>query len=345
MKLRHYIIRRLLLLIPTLIGITILIFVVLQAFSPIERAALYIKDPKQARDLEGLIRLHQLDKPLHIQYLYWIRELLTGNMGYSKSADMPVADALRHFLPASIELTLYSAPIIIILGIRLGVIAAANKDKAADHIVRVTSIIGWSFPSFWIGILLLAIFYGQLGLFPPERLGIEASIFVNSADSGFVRYTEINTIDGLLNGELWITLDGLNHLVLPVLSQTIQIIALMVRIMRSSMLEALNKGYIITAKAKGISGHEVIYKHARKNALIPVLTVSGFLLAGMITSMVVTETVFQYQGIGFWAAGAATQLDIPAVLGFALIVGVVFVVTNLIVDILYAYIDPRVIYR
>ena len=343
MKLRHYVIRRLLLLIPTLVGVTILIFVVLQAFSPIERAALYIKDPKQAQDLAGLIRIHQLDKPVFIQYLYWIRELLRGNLGYSYSAHMPVAAALRHFLPASIELMLFSAPIIIFLGIRLGVIAAANKDKAADHIVRVTSIIGWSFPSFWIGILLLAVFYGQFGLFPPERLGIEASIYVNSAD--FVRYTEINTIDGLLNGELWITLDALNHLVLPVLSQTIQIIALTVRIMRSSMLEALNKGYIITAKAKGISGHEVIYKHARKNALIPVFTVSGFLLAGMITSMVVTETVFQYQGIGFWAAASATQLDIPAVLGFALIVGVVFVVTNLIVDILYAYVDPRVIYR
>ncbi len=343
MKLRHYILRRLLLLIPTLIGITILIFIVLQAFSPIERAALFIKDPKQAQDLAGLIRIHQLDKPVFIQYLYWIRELLRGNLGYSYSAHMPVAAALRHFLPASIELTLFSAPIIIFLGIRLGVIAAANKDKAADHIVRVTSIIGWSFPSFWIGILLLAVFYGQLGLFPPERLGIAASIYVNSAD--FVRYTEINTIDGLLNGELWITLDALKHLVLPVLSQTIQIIALTVRIMRSSMLEALNKGYIITAKAKGISGHEVIYKHARKNALIPVFTVSGFLLAGMITSMVVTETVFQYQGIGFWAAASATQLDIPAVLGFALIVGVVFVVTNLIVDILYAYVDPRVIYR
>ncbi|MFX0197412.1 MAG: ABC transporter permease [Candidatus Hodarchaeota archaeon] len=343
MKLRHYVIRRLLLLIPTLLGVTILIFIVLQAFSPIERAALYIKDPKQAQDLAGLIRIHQLDKPIYYQYLYWIRELLSGNLGYSFSAHMPVAAALRHFLPASIELILFSAPIIIFLGIRLGVIAAANKDKAADHIVRVTSIIGWSFPSFWIGILLLAVFYGQFGLFPPERLGIEASIYVNSAD--FVRYTEINTIDGLLNGELWITLDALKHLVLPVLSQTIQIIALTVRIMRSSMLEALNKGYIITAKAKGISGHEVIYKHARKNALIPVYTVSGFLLAGMITSMVVTETVFQYQGIGFWAAASATQLDIPAVLGFALIVGVVFVVTNLIVDILYAYVDPRVIYR
>ena len=342
MKLRHYVIRRLLLLIPTLVGVTILIFIVLQAFSPIERAALYIKDPKQAQDLAGLIRIHQLDQPVYIQYLYWIRELLRGNLGYSYSADMPVAAALRHFLPASIELTLFSAPIIIFLGIRLGVIAAANKDKAADHVTRVTSIIGWSFPSFWIGILLLAVFYGQLGLFPPERLGIQASIYVNSAD--FIRYTEINTIDGLLNGELWITFDALKHLVLPVMSQTIQIIALVIRIMRSSMLETLNKGYIITAKAKGLAKNDVIYKHAKRNALIPVLTVSGFLLAGMITSMVVTETVFQYQGIGFWAAAAATQLDIPAVLGFTLIVGMVFVITNLIVDIFYAYVDPRVIF-
>lgn len=342
MKLRHYIIRRLIFLVPTLIGVTILIFTVLQAFSPLERAALYITDPRMARDAEQLIKLHHLDKPLYVQYYYWLREIFSGNLGYSQAADMPVTDAVRHFLPATIELALFSAPIIVLLGIRLGVIAATNKDKTADHITRVSSIIGWSLPSFWIGILLLAVFYGQLGLFGPERLGVQASIFVHAQDSGFIRYTEINTIDGLLNGELWITLDALKHLVLPVMSLTIQIVALIVRIMRSSMLESLSKGYIITARAKGLGKQEVIYKHARKNALIPVFTVTGFLLAGMITGMVVTETVFQYKGIGFWAALAATQLDVPAVLGFALLVGVVFILANLVVDILYAYVDPRV---
>ncbi|MCD6503755.1 ABC transporter permease [Candidatus Bathyarchaeota archaeon] len=340
MELKHYIIRRILLLIPTLIGVTLLIFAVIQLFSPVERAALYIRDPRQAKDLPGIIKKYHLDEPVYVQYYYWLREVLKGNLGYSKSVNMPVFDAILNFFPATIELVLYSAPLIVLLGIKLGVLAAIHKDKAADHLTRVSSIIGWSLPSFWLGILLLAIFYGQLGMFPPERLGTEASVYVNSPN--FIRYTKINTIDALLNGQLWIFIDALKHLVLPVASLTIQIVALIVRIMRSSMLEALNRGYVLAARAKGLEEHDVIYKHARKNALIPVFTVTGILLAGMLTGVIITETVFNYKGIGYWAAHAATQLDIPAVLGFALLAGVIFVFTNLIVDILYAYIDPRV---
>jgi len=340
MELKHYIIRRFLLLIPTLIGVTLLIFAVIQLFSPVERAALYIRDPRQARDLPGIIQKYHLDEPVYVQYYYWLREVLRGNLGYSKSVNMPVLDAILNFFPATIELVLYSAPLIVLLGIKLGVLAAIHKDRAVDHLTRISSIIGWSLPSFWLGILLLAMFYGQLGIFPPERLGTEASIYVNSPN--FIRYTKINTIDALLNGQLWIFIDALKHLVLPVTSLTIQIVALIVRIMRSSMLEALNKGYVLAARAKGLEERDVIYKHARKNALIPVFTVTGILLAGMLTGVIITETVFNYKGIGYWAAHAATQLDIPAVLGFALLAGVIFVLTNLIVDILYAYIDPRV---
>ncbi|HDN62395.1 ABC transporter permease [Candidatus Bathyarchaeota archaeon] len=340
MELKHYIIRRFLLLIPTLIGVTLLIFAVIQLFSPVERAALYIRDPRQARDLPGIIKKYHLDEPVYVQYYYWLREVLRGNLGYSKSVNMPVLDAILNFFPATIELVLYSAPLIVLLGIKLGVLAAIHKDRAVDHLTRISSIIGWSLPSFWLGILLLAMFYGQLGIFPPERLGTEASVYVNSPN--FIRYTKINTIDALLNGQLWIFIDALKHLVLPVTSLTIQIVALIVRIMRSSMLEALNKGYVLAARAKGLEERDVIYKHARKNALIPVFTVTGILLAGMLTGVIITETVFNYKGIGYWAAHAATQLDIPAVLGFALLAGVIFVLTNLIVDILYAYIDPRV---
>ena len=340
MELKHYIIRRFLLLIPTLIGVTLLIFAVIQLFSPVERAALYIRDPRQARDLPGIIQKYHLDEPVYVQYYYWLREVLRGNLGYSKSVNMPVLDAILNFFPATIELVLYSAPLIVLLGIKLGVLAAIHKDRAVDHLTRISSIIGWSLPSFWLGILLLAMFYGQLGIFPPERLGTEASVYVNSPN--FIRYTKINTIDALLNGQLWIFIDALKHLVLPVASLTIQIVALIVRIMRSSMLEALNKGYVLAARAKGLEERDVIYKHARKNALIPVFTVTGILLAGMLTGVIITETVFNYKGIGYWAAHAATQLDIPAVLGFALLAGVIFVLTNLIVDILYAYIDPRV---
>jgi len=340
MGLRAYTIRRLLLLIPTLIGVTLLVFAVLQLFDPVERAALYITDPKQASAIPEIIEKYHLNAPIHIQYYYWIGEVFHGNLGWSKSIGLRVSDAILQFWPATAELVLWSAPVIILLGIRLGVTSAVHKDKAIDHVTRTSSIIGWSLPSFWIGIILLAVFYGNLGLFPPERLGVAAKVYVTS--ESFARYTGINTIDALLNGQLWIFFDALKHLVLPVMSLTIQIVALIIRIMRSSMLESLSKGYIITARAKGLDENVVINKHARKNAMIPVFTVTGILLAGMLNGIVVTETVFEHKGIGWWAANAARSLDIPAVLAFALFTGVIFVIANLIVDILYARIDPRI---
>jgi peptide/nickel transport system permease protein len=306
----------------------------------VQRASIYIKDPKQIAAIPEVIEKYHLNAPIHVQYYYWIIEVFQGNLGWSKSVSMRVSDAIRQYFPATFELVLWSAPVILFLGIRLGVSSAVHKDKAIDHATRTSSILGWSLPSFWIGILLLAIFYGQYRWFPPERLSVTAKIFVTSET--FVRYTSVNTIDAILNWQPWIFVDALRHLVLPVISLTIQIVALIVRIMRSSMLEALGKGYIITARAKGLDQSQVINKHAKRNAMIPVFTVSGLLLAGMVTGVVVTETIFEHKGIGWWAARAAATLDIPAVLAFALLAGVIFVVVNLVVDILYARIDPRI---
>ncbi|MDH5770400.1 MAG: ABC transporter permease, partial [Candidatus Bathyarchaeota archaeon] len=239
------------------------------------------------------------------------------------------------------------APVTILVGIYLGVLSAVHKDRLIDQATRALSIIGWSLPSFWLGIMLLSFAFAATrslplpgGLFPPGRLDLGTQSIVNSAS--FVKYTGLVTIDGLLNGNIWITLDGLRHLVLPVVTLTTIQIALIVRVMRSSMLEALGKGYIISARAKGLAKKTVINKHARRNALIPVVTLSGLLIAGMVTGVIITETVFAFPGIGRFAADAALQLDLPAVLGFGLLTGIVFVVANLIVDILYAYIDPRI---
>jgi len=171
-------------------------------------------------------------------------------------------------------------------------------------------------------------------------LGVEASLAVKSKE--FIRFTRINTIDALLNGKLWIFFDALRHLVLPVLTLTIIDCAMVMRIMRSSMLEALGKGYILTARAKGADERTVIKKHARRNAMIPVVTVSGYLFALLMSGVVITETIFNRKGLGWWWARAAIQLDIPAVLGAVLFNGILFVLTNLVVDLLYAYFDPRV---
>ncbi len=341
MDLRSYILRRLLLIIPVLIGVSILIFSVLQLFSPVERAALFVRSEREMQDIESIIKKYGLDQPLHIQYFVWISEVLKGNLGWSKVVSMPVLDAIFFFLPATLELTIYAAPLTILVGIWLGKAAAVHRDKTIDHVTRTIAIVGWSMPTFWLAILLLAIFYGNFGIFPPERLSTQYQISILSSEN-FIRYTGINSIDALLNGRLDIFLDAVNHLVLPVITLVVVQVALLMRVMRSSMLEALGQWYVIAARAKGLDEKTVVNKHATRNALIPVITLSGLLVASMVNGVVITETVFNYKGIGWWFVRAATQLDIPAVLGFSLFTAVLFVVTNLIVDLLYAYIDPRI---
>ena len=341
MEFRAYIIRRLLLIIPVLFGVTLLIFAILQLFSPVERASLYITNPNQFAEIPDIIEKYGLNEPVWVQYGTWINQVFHGNLGWSKVVSQPVTSAIFNFLPATLELALFAAPLIIFGGIFLGSKAAAHKDKAIDHATRFGAIVGWSLPTFWLGLMLLMIFYGLFsGLFPPERLGVESSIIVNSAD--FTRYTNLNTIDAILNGNGKVLLDSLRHLVLPVITLTVVNIAFIMRLMRSSMLESLGKGYILTARAKGLDENTVVNKHARKNALIPVLTVSGYIFAAIVNGVVITETIFNYKGLGWWTWQSAIRLDIPSILGFALFNAILFVLTNLAVDLLYARIDPRV---
>lgn len=344
MGLRTYIIRRLLLLIPILLGATLLIFAITQLFDPVARASLYITNTNQFTpdNIESVIRNYGLNDPAYLQFSRWLQQVATGNLGFSRTARQPVTTAILQRFPTTAEVVLYSAPIIILLGIWLGVKSAVNKDKAIDHVTRTVAIIGWSLPSFWFGILLLAVFSVALQWTPtPGRWGSAAQNYI-IASGQFIRYTGMNSIDGLLNGQLWVTVDAIWHLILPVIVLTTISIALIIRIMRSSMLEALNKGYIVAARAKGLSSSEVVNKHARKNALIPTITLSGMMVAGMLNGVVITETVFGLNGLGQWAANAAFSLDIAGVLGFTIFAGSLFVFANLVVDILYAYLDPRI---
>ena len=341
MNFLNYIIRRLLLMVVVLIGVTLIIFALLTLFSPEQRASAFIKDIKQLSDIDSIIRTYGLDRPIYVQYFNWLKQIFSGNFGWSTTVSRSVLDAFKFFFPNTLELALFSAPVIILVGIWLGTVSAVHRDKPVDHFTRMLAIVGWSLPTFWFGLILLMIFYGYFrGLFPPEALGYKAQTFVESAE--FIRFTRLNTLDALLNGKLWIFVDAIRHLVLPVITLTVVQIALVMRIMRSSMLEVLGKGYVLTARAKGAEWKTVIKKHARRNALIPVVTVSGWLFAALMAGVVITETIFNRKGLGWWWAKAATQLDIPAVLMAVLFNGILFVITNLIIDILYAYIDPRV---
>jgi peptide/nickel transport system permease protein len=342
MGLRTYVLRRLLLAIPVLLGAVIFIFAVIQFLPPGMRVSLYITDVKQAKHWEEIARANGLFDPVYVQFYYWLKAVLVDrNLGLDQSG-MGVFDAIMLRLPATIEIVMYASPLIIFIGLTLGVQAGANKDKLVDQGSRVLAILGTSLPSFWFGIVLLSIFYAGLGWFPPNRYGQEVLKYITDPHTTWRNHTGLMTIDSLINGQWWVFLDAVRHLVLPITVLSLLNSAVMVRVMRSSMLEALGKDYITAAKAKGLSKKEIINKHARRNALIPAITISGLMIASLLTGVVITETVFNMGGIGAYAANSARVLDIPPVIGYALMSAVIFVVSNLIVDIMYAYIDQRI---
>jgi peptide/nickel transport system permease protein len=381
-----YIVRRLLLLPLILLGVTLLIFVMLQLLSPYQRLSLYVEETSLHRygpeQLRRLIELHGLDDPIFFpfvvgrveiplgfttlafgdpncrgicpcectpQYLRWLGNVLRGNLGWSETDKMPVSRALLSRIPATAELALLAILPLVIVGISLGVLASVYHNRPLDHLTRFLSITGYAFPTFVFGLLVLMVFYGELGWFPPGRLSNWANCVVNNdpycaaaGASPFIRHTGFNTIDALLNGRLDIFVDALRHLVLPVLTLSYVSWALIVRITRSSMLETLRQEYVMVARAKGQREPVVIAKHAARNALIPVATISGLVFAGWLGGVVITETIFNYRGLGKFVADAAVALDIPSVLGFTFFATTLLVVMNLIVDLLYAFIDPRV---
>ena len=348
-----YIIRRLMLVPVLLFGVTVLIFSMLQFLTPVERSALYVRDlPRNERQVAGIILRYGLDKPLPIQYWNWLvgttnpvngeREggILFGDFGWSRTGSQPVANLISSRFPNTLDLTLWAIAPVILVGIWLGVQAAVHHNGFIDQAGRMFSIVGASFPTFVAGLLFLMVFYAQLEWFPPGRLSTQMQIAVNSPD--FNSYTSLLTIDSLLNGRFDIFLDALRHMLLPILTLSYLTWATFLRVTRSSMLETLRMDYVTTARAKGLREHDVIFKHARPNAMIPVITLAGFSIVGLMGGVVITETVFDFPGIGNAAAEAAQNLDVVTVLGFALFNGLILIVANLVVDIIYAMIDPRI---
>ncbi len=335
-----YVARRLLLLPLVAFGVTILIFALLQFLTPAQRAALFVTDPKQLASLDSIIRKYGLDQPVHVQYWAWLKQLAHGDLGWSQTARMPTSMALATFFPATMELTIYIFIPVVLIGLWLGTKAAVHKDRFVDHFSRFFAISLRGLPSFVWGLIVLMVFYGWLNWFPPGRLSLEADLYVKTSE--FHRYTRLMTVDALLNGQVWIFLDALRHIVGPAMTLVLVEMALLVRITRSSMLEVLRQDYVRTARAKGLAEPVVINRHARKNALIPVVTLSSLLFVGLLGGVVLAETIFNYPGIGKWGAEAAVQLDIPGVTGFGMFIALVTVLGNLAADTLYAAIDPRI---
>jgi ABC-type dipeptide/oligopeptide/nickel transport system permease component len=349
-----YIIRRLLLLPVSLFGVTFLVFVVLQFLTPIERVSLYVKEiPKNEYVIPSLIKRYGLDRPFYEQYWAWLvgrtdpqtgewsGGILRGELGYSRANSQPVRELIAERFPATLEMALWSVVPIVFGGVWMGVLAALNHQRWLDQVIRIVSILGWACPSFLVGMILLMYFYADLGWFPPGRYDSWVNeVFYTPGQ--WRDFTHLLTVDALLNGRIDIFWNALRHLFSPVLTLTFVQCALLIQITRSAMLEAMGKDYITTAQAKGLSANTITRHHIVPNALIPVATIIGSTIVGLLNGTIITETIFSYPGVGQAAASAAIGLDVVTTCAFAIFFGTILVVANLLIDISYVLIDPRV---
>lgn len=332
MKLLSYILKRLLFMLLVMAGVATMVFFITRVI-PADPVGAILGGNAPIELVDKMRHQLGLDKPIHLQFVDYLTNIVHGDFGVSLKTNRPVTDDLKEFFPATLELAIASILITIVFGIILGILSAVHRNKLIDHVMRVFAIMGVSMPVFWLGLLLLLLFYYFLEWLPG---GGRHSLFVFPP-----HYTGMVVVDCLIAGD-WATLwDALRHLVLPAFVLGYASTASVARIMRASMLDVLSQDFIRTAKAKGLSKRIVIYRHALKNALIPVVTVIGISFGSLLSGAVLTETVFSWPGVGRYIVHALLFLDYPAVVGGTLFFAFVYSLANLVVDILYVALDPR----
>jgi peptide/nickel transport system permease protein len=312
-----YLIKRLLLSVPTMIGVSIIIFMMVH-LAPGGPVDVMLGSQIATEEMVEQIRAEfNLDQPLYVQYFDWLVNSLQGDLGesWTVTSGTPVSELIVQRLPVTVELTIFSLLLAVTIGIPAGIISAVYQDQLADHAMRITALTGISIPNFWLGIMLIVLFAVRLQ--QPWAAG------------GWIPPSE-GIVDNLL------------HILFPIIALGTAISALIARMMRSEMLDTLSQDYIRTARAMGISKWEVILKDAAKNAFIPVLTVIGFAIGGLMNGAVLTETVFSLPGIGTLLILAIDRRDYRVIQGIILFIAFIFVFANIFVDILYAYLDPRI---
>jgi len=329
-----YIIRRIFLVIPIILGVLSITFLI-SHIVPGDAAQLMAGPRATPEIIERIRHEHGLDRPLYVQFGMYVYELFKGNLGKSILTRRPVLADIVDYFPATFELTTAAMLLTIIAGIPLGIISAVHKDRILDQLSRLSSVIGVSMPIFWLGLLMMLFFYVRLGILPgPGRIGGELPAHV----------TGLFTIDSLLSGNWRALADSLSHLAMPAFALGYAVLARVVRMMRSSMLDVFSQDYIQTARAKGLRERGVIYKHALRNALIPTLTVIGLSYGELLGGAVATELIFAWPGMAHYVVGSMRTLDFPAVMGVTLVIALVYILVNLLVDVSYAFIDPRIRY-
>jgi len=324
-------------LVPVLLGITLATFLLTRVV-PGDPARILVGEGASAEAVAAMRVELGLNRPLPVQYLSYISRLLVGDLGTSIRTARPIASELAARFSATSELALAALLLTILVGIPLGIAAALNRGGVVDEISRVVALFGVSVPIFWLGLLLIILFYLNLGV-APAPLGRASDTTLSLAGP-----TGLLVLDTLLKGDPRATWDALKYLLLPAVTLASWSTAIVMRITRASVLDVLSQDYVRTARAKGTRESQVVRKHVMRNALLPIITIVGLEFGNMLGGAVLTETVFNWPGMGLYAVNSIYSLDFAAVQGFTLVTAVIFVIINAVVDATYVLVDPRVRY-
>lgn len=328
-----YILRRILLLIPVLFGVSLATFVVMHSFTT-DPATIILGEHATVDRVEALREELGLNKPIYVQFSDYLGNTLSGDLGKSVITKTSISAELMKRFPATVELAVSAVCIASVLGLILGIVSAVKQNTVLDYGAMGVALLGVSMPIFWLGLMMIILFSVTLGWLPAS-----GRITIGMAPDTI---TGLYLLDSLLTGNMEALWDAFRHLLMPALALGSYSTAIIARMTRATMLETIRQDYVRTARAKGLKESVVIVKHALRNALIPIVTVIGLQMGALLGGAVLTETVFSWPGIGSYVVEGIMVSDYPRVQGAVLLIGTIFVMVNLIVDILYSYLDPRI---
>lgn len=331
----QFVVRRLLSLIPVLLGVSIVVFSLIRLI-PGDPVIVMLGERARPADIERLREEMGFNRPIVVQYLEWMGHVLRGDLGTSIINRTAVMDELKYRLSATVEMIVVGMIIGLVVGVSLGILSALRRNSWIDLVATAGALLGVSMPIYWLALILIYALAVNRQIFPPSaRLDVNLNV---------VRHTGFMLIDTLLMGDFRLFLNAVWHLILPSFVLSTVVLPILARLTRASMLEVMRQDYVRTAEAKGLQPRVVIVRHALKNALLPIVTVVGLQLGGLLGGALLTETIFSWPGMGLWTYRAILSRDYPIVQGAVLVSATIYVVVNLIVDISYAYLDPRIRY-